>query len=246
MTTSYNKSSWPFKFSSVINLDNRPDRWEKIRDSLGELGLKSSRFSAISMHHLGDDQPTQALREFLLRIDGENSKFEHKLLATWACMRSHLAIIAQAKQNNCPAVLIMEDDCEFESYTPAVLQKVKAQLKDQEWDMLYLGGTIKKKGERCKTSRNLLSVTCVRLAHAYLVNSTIYDKILNEAPTSGLPIDWYYSEKLLPEISGFIVQPILAQQRLLDMSDIEQVVRRPKLKTRQSVKRFISKLIYRK
>lgn len=129
-------------------------------------GCGPSCFSAVSLHELGDDQPSPALCEFLLRVDGEHPGFERKLLGTWACMRSHLGVIAHARDNGWPAVLIMEDDCEFEPYTLAVLERVASQLQGLDWDLLYLGGTFKKGGEKRKVAPNLLSVTRMRLTHA--------------------------------------------------------------------------------
>lgn len=236
--------SWPFDFACVINLDSRPDRWARMEASLRDMGVQAERFSAVSLHNLDDDQPSPALREFLLRVDGESPGFERKLLGTWACMRSHLGVIARARDNGWPAVLIMEDDCEFEPYALAVLERVEAQLQGREWDMLYLGGTFKKGGVRKRVAANLFSATRVRLTHAYMVKAELYERILAEAPLSGLPLDWYYSEVLLPQVRGLMVKPTLARQRLMDPSDIEQVVRTPKFKSRQFLERLCARIRY--
>ncbi|WP_349570652.1 glycosyltransferase family 25 protein [Azotobacter salinestris] len=236
--------SWPFDFACVINLDGRPDRWARMEASLRGMGVQAERFSAVSLHNLEGDPPSTALREFLLRADGESPGFERKLLGTWACMRSHLGVIAKARDNGWPAVLIMEDDCEFEPYAQAVLRRVQAQLQGKGWDMLYLGGTFKKGGTKRKVAANLLSVTRMRLTHAYMVKAELYERILAEAPLSGLPLDWYYSEVLLPEVRGLMVKPTLARQRLMDMSDIEQVARKPKFKSRQFLERLLARIRY--
>ncbi|GLK58415.1 MULTISPECIES: glycosyltransferase family 25 protein [Azotobacter] len=236
--------SWPFDFACVINLDSRPDRWARMEDSFRDMGVRAERFSAVSLHELGDDQPSPALCEFLLRVDGEHPGFERKLLGTWACMRSHLGVIAHARDNGWPAVLIMEDDCEFEPYTLAVLERVASQLQGLDWDLLYLGGTFKKGGEKRKVAPNLLSVTRMRLTHAYMVRAALYERILAEAPLSGLPLDWYYSEVLLPQVRGLMVKPTLARQRLMDPSDIEQVMRKPRFKSRQFLERLFARLRY--
>lgn len=89
-----------------------------------------------------------------------------------------------------------------------------------------------------------MSVSRVRLAHAYLVHSSLYERILQEAPTSGLPLDWYYSERLHANVQVCMVKPDLAYQRFFDVSDIEQVERRPKLKTRRVLKRWFATLRY--
>ncbi|MFL9814303.1 glycosyltransferase family 25 protein [Stutzerimonas sp. VN223-3] len=236
---------WPFEHACIINLDSRPDRWLRTEANLKRLGVSAQRFPAVAFPQLGDDQPPLELKKFLQEVDGERKDSERKLLATWACMRSHLAVIATAKTNGWPQVLVLEDDCLFEPYSVNVLNRVARQLRDQNWDMLYLGGTIKKGSSKLRVSPNLLRVTRVRLAHAYIVKSSMYDRILCEAPRSGLPIDWYYSERLSPQIKSLFVTPLLARQALNDMSDIEQVVRKPKLKTRQFLQRLWAGLRYK-
>lgn len=235
---------WPFSRAYVINLNSRPDRWQSMSARLDIMGVSAERFPAVSIEDLVVDPPSDALRAFLLRVDGDSARFEHKLGATWACMRSHLAVIAKAKLLGWPEVLILEDDCEFESYAPAVLARVQEQLQGLNWDILYLGGTFKKGGKIERVTSNLSSVTRVRLAHAYVVKSSIYDRILQQAGRSGLPIDWYYSEELLPQVNAFMVRPMLVSQQLMDMSDIEQVVRKPKFRTRQWLQRLLANLRY--
>ena len=235
---------WPFSRAYVINLNSRPDRWQSMSARLDIMGVSAERFPAVSIEDLVVDPPSDALRAFLLRVDGDSARFEHKLGATWACMRSHLAVIAKAKLLGWPEVLILEDDCEFESYAPAVLARVQEQLQGLNWDILYLGGTFKKGGKIERVTGNLSSVTRVRLAHAYVVKSSIYDRILQQAGRSGLPIDWYYSEELLPQVNAFMVRPMLVSQQLMDMSDIEQVVRKPKFRTRQWLQRLLANLRY--
>jgi len=121
-----------------------------------------------------------------------------------------------------------------------VLMRAIKQLQGCSWQMLYLGGTLKKGSQNVDLSENLMGVSRVRLAHAYLVHSSLYDRILNEAPVSGLPLDWYYSERLHVDVRVCMVKPSLAYQRLFDMSDIEQVERRPKLNTRRAIKRWFA------
>jgi GR25 family glycosyltransferase involved in LPS biosynthesis len=235
-----------FERAYVINLDRRQDRWQRTSSCLQSLGIAAERFSATDIDRLAaeKDRPSAALRDFLDRVDGPHAASEHKLLTTWACMRSHLAVIQKAKEQELPSVLILEDDCDFEPYARAVLTRAEQQLRGRSWQMLYLGGTLKKGSRNSSVSANLKRVSRVRLAHAYLVHSSLYDRILSEAPCSGLPLDWYYSERLLPTAEVYMVKPELAYQRLFDMSDIEQVERRAKLKTRQMIRRWLSALRY--
>lgn len=233
-----------FEHACVINLDSRPDRWEQIQVNLKQANLPAQRFAAVNIQGLQDNPPPQALRDFLLQADGDGPKAEHKLWATWACLNSHLAVIRQAQREHWDSVLILEDDCVFQPYTPGVLKRVSEQIATQAWDLLYLGGTLKKGGLHQKTSSNLYRVNRVRLAHAYVVRATLYERILQEAPESGLPIDWYYSERLLPSINAYLVDPLITYQRYADLSDIEQVERKPKLKSRKLFRHWLALLRY--
>lgn len=235
-----------FERAYVINLDHRQDRWLQTVKSLQAVGIVAERFAAIDVARLKaeGDQPSQALREFLARVDGASDAAEHKLMATWACMRSHLAVIRMAKARGLDSVLVLEDDCDFEPYSHAVLKRVAKQLCGRSWQMLYLGGTLKKGSQCVELSENLMGVSRVRLAHAYMVHCSLYDRILEEAPASGLPLDWYYSERLQADVKVCMIKPDLAYQRPFDISDIEQVERRPKLKTRRAIKRWFATLRY--
>lgn len=237
-------SGFCFEHAVVINLDHRSDRWARMTDNLIKVGITGERFSAINARGIVDDIPSAALRSFLQRVDGPSPTAEHKLRTTWACMRSHLGVIRIARDAGWPSVLILEDDCEFEPYTQVVLERACRQLQGRAWDMLFLGGTFKKGGNKSIVSENLRTVSRLRLAHAYVVSASVYERILGEAPESGLPLDWYYSEVLQPSIRAFMVRPTLARQRLFDMSDIEQVERKPKLKTREAMQRWWALLRY--
>jgi len=228
----------------VINLDARVDRWEWMQGQLASVGIKAERFPAISIQDLAELPPPPALQQFLLEVDGDGPSFERKLWATWACMQSHLAVLRRAREQGLASVLILEDDCEFEPFSRAVLVRLEKQLSGLEQDFLYLGGTLKKGGNYTRLSNNVYAVSRVRLAHAYMVSSSVYSRILDEAPVSGLPIDWYYSEVLLRDIRAAISSPQLAFQRLDDVSSIEGVVRVKKFRWRRFWRRTFARLRY--
>ncbi len=238
---------WPFfEHACVINLDTRADRWAAMQRQFTRLGIGGvQRFAAVRPEaNVVMQEALAPLREFLLHCDGDSEQLSGKLRATWGCMQSHLGVIRLAKAQGWPYVLILEDDCELEPYALPVLRRVAKQLAGQSWDMLYLGGTFKQGGEISRFSANLKRASRIRLGHAYLVNARIYERILDECEGSGLPIDWYYSEVLQRQVTSFLVTPILAYQRLLDMSDIELVERKPEIKTRKIVRRLWSRIRY--
>jgi glycosyl transferase, family 25 len=232
------KMGWPFfEHAYVINLDSRTDRWEKMQSQFTEMGIDGvERFSAISFDQLENDPPPPQFRNRSWALALRNGKsiatFEKKLFGAWACLRSHLEIIAHAKNEGWPWVLIMEDDCEFEPYAKPVMELASKQIAGHDWDMLYLGGKCKQKGFKKRLSPNLSSVNRLLQTHAYVVRSTIYEKILREAPLAGMPIDVYYSEILLPTIKALLIEPQVAYQRLHETSNISLANKGQKFKLR--------------
>src|SRR5882724_3330346 len=82
-----------FPHQVCINLDNRPDRWERMTSRLIGHGINQVvRFSA---------------------VDGKTvkipSEWPHSAGA-YGCLRSHLAVVEQARNDAKPSVLIFEDD----------------------------------------------------------------------------------------------------------------------------------------
>ncbi|WP_233282051.1 glycosyltransferase family 25 protein [Pseudomonas mangiferae] len=230
----------------VINLDSRADRWAEMQRQFARFGIVDARrFPAIRPGlEIVERDELARLHTFLRYTDGDSPSLANKVRATWGCMQSHLGAIRQAQEAGLPYALILEDDCVFEPYTLPVLRQVERQLQGVEWDLLYLGGTLKKGGRRSRFSANLKRVSRVRLAHAYVVHARLFSRILAEASRSGLPLDWYYSENLQPEVATFMVSPTLANQRLNDLSDIEAVSRQPKLKFRKALVRCWSRIRY--
>lgn len=232
------KAGWPFfEHACVINLDSRPDRWQKMQAQFARLHISGvERFPAVSLAQCRESPPPPHFRSralaIALRTGRNDAAFESRLLAAWACLRSHLGVIEHAQRQGWPWVLIMEDDCELEPYARPVLQLAARQAAEQGWDLLYLGGKFKRRGYKTRVARNLYTVNRLLQAHAYVVRSTVYDTILREAPLSGMPIDVYYSEVLLPRIRALLVEPQVAYQRTNELSNIKQGVRRKRFKLR--------------
>ncbi|PKO47689.1 MAG: hypothetical protein CVU29_02270 [Betaproteobacteria bacterium HGW-Betaproteobacteria-22] len=237
-----------FEYVCVINLDTRPDRWENMQVQFANLNIENAhRFSAVSFDKLENNPPAENFKTYAmagLQRKNEDANAEHQIRAMWACLNSHLGVIQYAKSKKWPYVLILEDDCQFEPFTGKVMEFVAQQIGETVWDMLYLGGNQKKYGKRLSVSKNLLSVTGITLAHAYVVNASIYDKVLAEAPKAGMTIDDYYTKSLQNEISTLIVNPPVAFQAPDDVSDISQVARRKKYNLTH-LKRLLKRLVAR-
>ena len=215
----------------IINLDSRPDRWADIQKQISFLREDQvTRFSAVNKNNL----PAVEVEAFKDGAWGRNLE-DRYVAASLACLKSHVDCLNHAKRSGYPYVLILEDDAVFESYAPRVMAKAFQQVEAFNWDVLFLGGKLKTKkgGKASRVAKNLLRVRKLRLAHAYIVNEQAYDKIINEALSKKVPIDWYYSDFLQDAGTSYLVDPPVAFQKEDAMSDIAgQVVHKKKIKNK--------------
>jgi hypothetical protein len=137
--------------------------------------------------------------------------------------------------------VILEDDCEFEPYAGSILKQLQVQADALQWDMLYLGGSLRNAPKPIKVSKNLLAVSGINLAHAYVVNASIYDKILQSAPVAGMTIDDYYRKILQAQVTTLISTPMIAFQKDDEISDISQTTRKRKYNLNKTIK-YVSRL----
>jgi len=160
----YNMKKETFESSKdkayVINLDDRPDRFDTIMRSFDNAPFILERFSAIK--------------------DSIGWK---------GCGLSHMALIQLAKDSKMRSILIMEDDCkpskDFNTSWPLIKDWLDSNRK--EWD-IYVGGTtyydiINKSSDTikpiCKLDSNIkLYYTKLLCLHFYYLNSSAYNKFL--------------------------------------------------------------------
>lgn len=182
-----------------INLDSRPDRWLECQEEFKKVGLNNvERFPAIFM------EPGIA-----------------------GCSKSHHDCIKLAKERKYDNVLILEDDVSFSENFQDILINVFDQLKNRNisYDMLYLGANLRG-NENHLIDKNLAKIVDAKAAHAYIINSSVYDIILdtyiniNWADLNNwhhhnekrMNMDvWYRNIQKLGNVYG--VYPSLAEQR---------------------------------
>lgn len=171
----------------VINLDSRPERWDRFRaqaelweKSFGVLPKRLQAVSGIALQSYGKSP------WFTQRISEKRWK-------SWGgkagCILSHRNAIETAYRNNLDNVLIVEDDAyltkDFPEYWANHLKKLIAELPE-DWAGLYFCTTkayppsriIKEEGDvrLIESSGALGAVT-------YLLNGRILKSLLNELPT---------------------------------------------------------------
>lgn len=148
-----------FPYQVCINLDKRTDRWRQMQTKFAAHGLKRVvRFPAADGNEL--QIPT----------------FWDDFPGAYGCLRSHLAVVEQARAQKQHSVLIFEDDAvlapEFNVRFPACSR----ELPD-DWDMVYFGAIHQVPPQRI--SDNVTRVTQSLSTYAYALRQTIFDRYID-------------------------------------------------------------------
>lgn len=171
----------------IINLEHRSDRLQHI---IGEVSK--------------------------LNIQNYNIVKAVEYSPSWVgCFKSHKKCIQLAKDTNQPYSFILEDDAYFIDDALHYFNQSIVELNQYNWDMFFLGANLQTQSQ--KISDNLLKINGAFCAHAYIVNSKIYDYILDLVEDK--PIDVYYSE-IMKTYNVYMCNPIISYQ-LPSYSDLE-------------------------
>ncbi len=186
----------PFHYFSkafCINLVSRPDRWYLVQREFKRAGI----INFVEQYSV--------------------TKHKHPMIG---CTINHLQIIKQAKADHLDSVLIFEDDVRFLEIDKIFL--AIEELKLVSWDMFFIGSTMSKPCELTYVSPHLVKSTSggVRGSHAYAVNSSAYDTILDfpwefeghNAIKGHHTIDRVYQKRIMPSINCYQANPIQAIQ----------------------------------
>jgi glycosyl transferase family 25 len=147
-----------FPHKVCINLDRRPDRWQRMRLKFERHGIDAvSRFPALD----GDELEVPA-------------HWRHTAGA-YGCLRSHLEVVSEARRLGVSSVLIFEDDVVFDEH---LQQKFRAYIEQlpPDWDMLYFGAL--HKDEPIKVSDNIARITEANSTYAYALRDTVFDAFI--------------------------------------------------------------------
>lgn len=184
-----------------INLEKRSDRWKLSQEQFLTHNIQVERYNA---------------------VDGTNheriGRMSHGEIG---CLLSHLNILKECKEKNISNVLIFEDDVEFDqNFNELFFEYVK---EVPEWDILYFGAT----HALCypymdrppiKVTDHVYKVYNAHATHAYAVNSSCYNLLIDFISKMESPLDVIYT-KLQAQLRTYIFRPHLVWQRS-DYSDI--------------------------
>jgi hypothetical protein len=189
-----------FPHQVCINLDKRPDRWERIQARFAARGIdRVVRFPA---------------------LDGKNLEIPSawdNFSGAYGCLRSHLAVVEQARENAHPSVLIFEDDAVLAPDFNAKLADYVKQLPE-DWDMVFFGAIHGL--PLTKVAGNIIRVTHSLSTYAYALKHTIYDGFI-EVNRNALTVLDENTRELQKRFNCYCFMPHLAWVEN-DYSDVRE------------------------
>ena len=159
-----------------INLHHRTDR-------------KINFLSQCNIYNLGEF-------DFFTAINGNDLTNTHPISnGNFGLIMSNIEILKKAKEDNLKNILIIEDDCIFNDNIKNIKPYLDALPND--WDMFYLGGN-HNIGWNGITEPVIINDKIVKLHNTYtthfvLINSNMFDILINELSKFLHPIDVTYS-----------------------------------------------------
>ncbi len=147
-----------FTKTVCINLDRRPERWQRMQKEFTRHGIQFvQRFPAID----GD-------------VVEKPAHWTHTAGA-YGCLLSHLAVVSEARDSGAESVLIFEDDAVLD---PGFEEKFSRFIKEVpgDWDMLYFGAL--HKDEPVKISEHVGRITKANSTFAYALKRTVFDEFI--------------------------------------------------------------------
>jgi glycosyl transferase, family 25 len=147
-----------FTKTVCINLDRRPERWERMQKELTRHGIQAvERFPAID----GD-------------LVEKPAHWTHTAGA-YGCLLSHVAVASEARDSGAQSVLIFEDDAVLD---PEFKEKFSRFFKEvpDDWDMLHFGAL--HKDEPVKISQHVGRITKANSTFAYALKRTVFDEFI--------------------------------------------------------------------
>jgi GR25 family glycosyltransferase involved in LPS biosynthesis len=152
-----------------INLDRRPDRWERVQQEFARHGIGGvRRFPAIDGNAL--EVPTHW----------------PDTRGAYGCLLSHLQVVREARARGLPNILIFEDDVTFD---PGFRQNIHAFCEElpSDWDMVFFGAF--HRHDPMPVSGRIGRITHANSTYAYALNHTIFDEFIDSNSRATLAVD---------------------------------------------------------
>ena len=187
----------------IINLKDKKERWKNITDNLKKHNISNyERFEACIIHE--SKIKPENYKNFWASKKNDIKYIKGAL----GCLESHYNIIKLSKKRNYKRVLILEDDAIFKNdylnnFRNAIKQCVRNNIN---YDILQLSGNY---WDLDKCYDNLYKINSSYTTIAYIVNSNIYNNILNNCKKTSLEIDGYYQHYIFSNKNSYCIKPTI-------------------------------------
>jgi GR25 family glycosyltransferase involved in LPS biosynthesis len=111
-----------------VNLDSRPDRRQRMEETLSKAGIQAERVRGIPYRELDLTNP-------------KYQKMKARTPGAIGCMLSQMSCMFKALEQN-KDLLIMEDDLEISSDFSKRIKIIEKFTSESLWDVFWLGGTV--------------------------------------------------------------------------------------------------------
>ena len=126
--TEFSSGLAPIDCIYVINLDERPGKWDRMQKLLNEKSLKANRVSGINGWKISDE-----VRAELAGTYDRRMKNGHL-----GCFLSHVSALKNAYEMNFDLIWMMEDDVNFKEEFSQIIPLLKQLTEiDPNWDVFY-------------------------------------------------------------------------------------------------------------
>ena len=189
------KSKLGFDEIFLVNLERRPDRYERMKYNFDQLGIDYKWVPAMDGRKITEE----LLAEAGIKMLPEFSEPYHGRALTYGeigCFLSHYRLWQQIVEEELDLVLIFEDDIKFEPYFISKLEYLKSELFDLEgsWDLVFLGRKILHNSEEpwLEGSEQLVKVDYTYWTLSYLLTLRGAKLLLAGEPLGKMvPVDEY-------------------------------------------------------
>ena len=219
----------------VINMDDRPDRWEVVIQMLTAYGFSNVERVSACRPKLSDISEDD-VADFNYGPD-RTLDFDAYSQGAIGCLQSHRKVLDLAIKKGYKNYLVFEDDVILKENTQEQLNRAIAELSGLDWDMFYLGGKHRSRRKVTPAGRELKRIFCTYTTHAYAVNKAFYSQLAQELGQCKAEIDHFYAEQIHPKYNCFCIGDDIAFQ-----SGSESSIKGGRLpKSRASLKQRIQK-----
>jgi glutaredoxin-related protein len=118
----------------------------------------------------------------------------------YGCLDSHVQILQDSKKRGFDNILIFEDDIDIIK----AFQEIDWNTVPSNWDMLYFGGRPIRTIDIHNENWNRVQTWGT---YAYMIRSSLFDKIIHNAGNYNKSIDRYYVENTQPHYNCYMINP---------------------------------------